>query len=99
MWCACKEDQRVKKKRAIMKDVEIVIPKLYEDLETVVLVEWYKKEGDFVKVGEIIFNVETDKAVFEIESEYEGYLKRIIVNNGTNVNVMDVVGVISSGKD
>lgn len=81
-----------------MKELEIIVPKLYEDLETATLLEWFKKEGDYIKRGDVIFNLETDKAVFEVESENTGYLSKIIINNGSEVNVMDVVGIISETK-
>lgn len=82
-----------------MGEIEIIMPKLYEDMESVILVEWHKKEGDYVEEGEIVFSVETEKAVFDIEAESEGYLKKIIINNSSDVNVMDVVGILSSEKN
>ncbi len=81
-----------------MNELEIIVPKLYEDLETATLLEWIKQEGDYIKRGDVIFNLETDKAVFEVEAENEGYLKRIVINNDSKVNVMDVVGIISETK-
>jgi pyruvate dehydrogenase E2 component (dihydrolipoamide acetyltransferase) len=76
--------------------MEIIVPKLYEDLETAILVEWFKKEKDHIKVGDAIFSLETDKAVFDIESENEGYLDKILVGGNSKVRVMDVVGLIST---
>jgi len=82
-----------------MKELEVIVPKLYEDLEAGVLVEWFKREGDYIKIGDIIFSLETEKSVFEIESEFEGCLKKIIIGNGNDVKPLDIVGIISSEKE
>jgi pyruvate/2-oxoglutarate dehydrogenase complex dihydrolipoamide acyltransferase (E2) component len=81
---------------ASMPDFEIIVPKLYEDFETGTLIKWLKSEGDFIKKGEQVFSLETDKAAFDIESDFEGVLKKITVGEGKVVKVMDVVGIITS---
>ncbi len=55
--------------------VEIVLPRLGWTMEEGTLVEWLKKDGDPVKPGEILFTVESDKAVNEVESFDEGVLR------------------------
>src|SRR3990170_1770699 len=47
------------------------------------IVRWAKKEGDPVKQGEVLLEVETDKAVVEVESQHDGVLGRILVAEGT----------------
>ena len=55
--------------------VEIVLPRLGWTMEEGTLVEWLKQDGDQVKAGEVLFTVESDKAVNEIESFDEGVLR------------------------
>jgi len=74
--------------------IEIIIPKLYEDMENALLVEWVKKEGEYIEVGDIIFALETEKAVFEIEAEEEGILKEILAKENSEVKVLGVVGFL-----
>ena len=74
--------------------IEIIIPKLYEDMENALLVEWVKKEGEYVEVEDIIFALETEKAVFEIEAEAEGTLKEILAEELKEVKVLEVVGYL-----
>ncbi len=53
----------------------VVMPKLGWNMEAGSLVEWLKQEGDFVKAGEVIFTVESDKAVSEVEALEDGVLR------------------------
>jgi pyruvate/2-oxoglutarate dehydrogenase complex dihydrolipoamide acyltransferase (E2) component len=57
---------------------EIIMPKLGETMEEGYLVSWKKKEGDKVEKGEILFEVMSDKTNFEVESQYTGYLRKIL---------------------
>ncbi len=72
----------------------VIMPKLGQTVEESTLVKWHKKEGDSVKKGEIIFEIETDKAVLEIESFYDGTLLKIVVKEGETVPVNSPVAVI-----
>jgi len=74
--------------------IEIIIPKLYEDMETCVLLEWAKKETEYIEVGDNIFTLETEKATFEIEAEAEGTLKEILAEELIEVKVLEVVGYL-----
>jgi pyruvate dehydrogenase E2 component (dihydrolipoamide acetyltransferase) len=74
--------------------IEIIIPKLYEDMENGLLLEWIKKENEYIEVGDILFTLETEKAAFEIEAEAEGNLKKILTEDLTEVKVLEVVGYI-----
>jgi len=76
-------------------EFEIIVPKLYEDMETSILREWLKKEGESVKKGEVLFTIETQKALFEVESEHEGKMEKILTQEGSDVNPLDTVGTIS----
>jgi pyruvate dehydrogenase E2 component (dihydrolipoamide acetyltransferase) len=72
----------------------IPIPKLGQSEETVKIEKWRVKEGDTIKKGDILFEVETDKAVLEVESQFEGTLLKIVIPAGKEVPVMTVAAVL-----
>ncbi len=72
----------------------VPIPKLGQSEETVTLVKWHKAEGETVKKGDILLEVETDKAVLEVESQFEGTLLKIGLPEGAEVPVMTPCCVI-----
>ena len=67
--------------------ISVVMPALEMAQETGKLVSWLKKEGETVAKGEMLLEVETDKAVMEIESPADGVLAGIRVQAGTEVPV------------
>ena len=72
------------------------MPKLGETMEFGMLAKWRKKEGDKVEKGDIIFDVETDKAAFEVEAIKKGYLRKIVITPGDDpIKVLTVVGYIA----
>lgn len=77
----------------------VPIPKLGQSEETVTLVKWHKAEGDTVKKGEVLLEVETDKAVLEVESQFEGTLLKIVLPEGAEVPVMSTCCVIGAEGD
>ena len=72
----------------------IVMPKFGQMTEDSAIVEWLKKEGDKVAKGDVLFLVETDKSVMEVESFSEGTLLKIAVGVGVSVPVQSVVGYL-----
>ena len=72
----------------------IVMPKFGQMTEESTIVEWRKKEGDRVARGEVLFIVETDKSVMEVESFEDGTLLKIVVEAGVPVPVQTTVGFI-----
>ncbi|MFH1477581.1 MAG: dihydrolipoamide acetyltransferase family protein [Verrucomicrobiota bacterium] len=72
----------------------VIMPKLGQTVEESTIVKWHKREGDLVKKGEILFEIETDKAVLEIESFFEGTLLKIVVAEGQTVPVAVPVAFI-----
>jgi pyruvate dehydrogenase E2 component (dihydrolipoamide acetyltransferase) len=72
----------------------ITMPKLGQSEEEVTLLRWIKKEGDPVAKGDILFEIETEKAVLEVESFFAGTLLKIAVPEGLAVPVQSVVGFI-----
>lgn len=81
--------------------VNILMPALSPTMEKGNLAKWLKKEGDAIKSGDIIAEIETDKATMEVEAVDEGILAKIVVPEGTaDVAVNEVIGVIAAeGED
>jgi pyruvate dehydrogenase E2 component (dihydrolipoamide acetyltransferase) len=63
------------------------------------VITWHKKEGDQVTVGDIIAEVETDKAVMELQARGDGILRKIVAGEGTTVEVGKLVAVIAGADD
>jgi pyruvate dehydrogenase E2 component (dihydrolipoamide acetyltransferase) len=74
----------------------IVMPKFGQMTEDSAIVEWLKKEGDAVAKGDVLFLVETDKSVMEVESFSAGTLLKIVVGVGVSVPVQSVVGYLGA---
>src|SRR3978361_1237442 len=64
--------------------IEVLMPALSPTMEKGNLAKWLKKEGDAVKSGDVIAEIETDKATMEVEAVDEGTLGKILVPEGTN---------------
>jgi pyruvate dehydrogenase E2 component (dihydrolipoamide acetyltransferase) len=79
----------------------ILMPALSPTMEKGNLAKWLKKEGDKVKSGDVIAEIETDKATMEVEAVDEGTLAKIVVPEGTqDVPVNDVIAVLAAdGED
>ncbi len=73
---------------------EIQMPKLSDTMTEGTLVAWKKKKGDTVSAGEVIAEIETDKATMEWESPEDGVLTEIFVEEGGKVNVGDKIAFI-----
>ena len=81
--------------------IEILMPALSPTMKEGNLAKWIKKEGDKIKAGEVIAEIETDKATMEVEAVDEGVLGKIIVPGGTeNVAVNSLIALIlEEGED
>ncbi|MFC0219612.1 pyruvate dehydrogenase complex dihydrolipoamide acetyltransferase [Pseudochelatococcus lubricantis] len=81
--------------------VKILMPALSPTMEKGNLAKWLKKEGDAIKSGDVIAEIETDKATMEVEAVDEGVLAKIVVPEGTaDVPVNDVIALIAEeGED
>src|SRR5256714_11406410 len=79
----------------------ILMPALSPTMEKGNLAKWVKKEGDAVKAGDVIAEIETDKATMEVEAVDEGTLGKILVPEGTaDVAVNTPIAMIlSEGED
>jgi len=71
----------------------IIMPKLGFDMSSGKVVRWLKQEGDVVRKGEPVLEIETDKATVEVEAEADGVLGKILVREG-DVPVGEPVGQI-----
>ncbi|HEX9746906.1 MAG TPA: dihydrolipoamide acetyltransferase family protein [Methylomirabilota bacterium] len=74
---------------------KVFMPKLSDAMETGKVIKWLKKEGDPVKGGDVILEIETDKANVEIEAFGAGILRKIVVAEGGTVPVGEMIGVIA----
>src|SRR5215469_2046692 len=81
--------------------INILMPALSPTMEKGNLAKWLKKEGDKVKAGDIIAEIETDKATMEYEAIDEGTLAKIVVPEGTaDVPVNQLIAVLAGeGED
>jgi pyruvate dehydrogenase E2 component (dihydrolipoamide acetyltransferase) len=78
----------------------IRMPKMSDTMEEGVIAEWHKKVGDKIKSGEIIAEVETDKATMDLESYYDGTLLYIGVQKGDAVPIDGIMAVVGEeGED
>jgi pyruvate dehydrogenase E2 component (dihydrolipoamide acetyltransferase) len=78
---------------------EVVMPQMGADMTEGTLVRWLKHEGDPVERGEIIAEIETDKANVEIEAFESGVFRKVIVPEGDTVDVGTVIAVIASPEE
>ena len=73
---------------------EVIMPVLGMTMESGIIVEWMKNEGDAVTEGEVLFNVETDKSVMEVEAKASGTLLKILHGPGDDVPIQQVIAYI-----
>src|SRR5580698_9626516 len=81
--------------------INILMPALSPTMEKGNLAKWLKKEGDPVKTGDVIAEIETDKATMEYEAVDDGDMAKIVEPEGTNdVAVNQLIGVMAQeGED
>src|SRR3979411_2545294 len=80
---------------------EVLMPALSPTMEKGNLAKWLKQEGDTVKSGDVIAEIETDKATMEVEAADEGTLGKILVPEGTNDVAVNtpIAMILSEGED
>jgi pyruvate dehydrogenase E2 component (dihydrolipoamide acetyltransferase) len=79
---------------------KIVMTALSPTMETGTIIEWKVKEGDSVKSGDVLCEVETDKASMELLSDYAGVVLKIIKDKGSDASVGDIIGAMGkAGED
>ena len=75
---------------------DILMPLLSPSMTEGTLVKWLKKEGDPVKSGDIIAEVETDKATMDLEAFDSGIIRKLLIKEGDRVPVQSRIGIIGS---
>ncbi len=78
-----------------MAVTRVVMPKLSEAMETGKIIKWLKREGDRVSGGDILAEIETDKADVEMEAFGSGVLRKILVPDGQRAPVVALIAVIA----
>src|SRR5437762_12345822 len=78
---------------------EVTMPQLSDTMTEGTVVKWHKKEGDKVRAGEEIADVETDKATMPMDAYESGTLAHIAVTEGQQVNVGAVLGIIATAGE
>lgn len=73
---------------------KIHVPKWGMTMEDAIVVAWLKKVGDTVEAGEPLVELETDKITGEVESPATGVLSEVLVDEGAEVVVGDVIGMV-----
>ena len=82
-----------------MSVTRVILPKLGLTMDEGRLIAWHKKEGDRVEKGEILFEVETDKASMEIEASASGIVRRILLAADASAPVATVIALIADTAD
>lgn len=78
-----------------MAEIEIKVPPVGESITEVTIGNWFKNDGDFVKMDEVICGLDSDKATFELTAEAEGTL-HIKAQEGDTLNIGDLIATIDS---
>lgn len=77
--------------------IQIEMPKLSDTMTEGTLIKWHKKVGDHVEIGDVLADVETDKATMEMEAFDEGTLTEILVQEGGKASIGAVLAVLDGG--
>ena len=72
----------------------VMMPQVGQDIETGVIIEWFKKENDPIQKGDAIASVESDKATFDVEAYESGVLLKILHDEGAEVPVLTPIAYI-----
>lgn len=78
---------------------KLTMPKLSPTMEEGTIAKWHKKEGDFVKAGELLLEVATDKATVEHSALDDGWLRKILVAEGGEATVNQPIAIFSLSED
>ncbi|UCM86264.1 MAG: 2-oxoglutarate dehydrogenase complex dihydrolipoyllysine-residue succinyltransferase [Rickettsia endosymbiont of Culicoides impunctatus] len=77
--------------------IEITVPSLGESVSEATIAKWHKKQGDVVKVDELLLELETEKVTLEVNAVSSGVISKIFKNEGDTVSVGDSIGQITEG--
>ena len=82
-----------------MSLTKVILPKLGLTMDEGKIVAWRKRVGDRIEAGEILFEVETDKATMEVEAAAAGFVRKILVEEGSTAPVATTIAVIADTAD
>jgi pyruvate dehydrogenase E2 component (dihydrolipoamide acetyltransferase) len=77
---------------------DITMPRLSDTMEEGVIATWRKKVGDPISAGDVLVEIETDKAIMELEAYDDGVLERVLVGEGESAPIGTPIGVIGDGS-
>ena len=77
---------------------EVNMPRLSDTMQEGTIARWLKKQGDAITKGEVIAEIETDKATMDLESYSVGTLEKILVQEGETVPIGQAIALIGSGS-
>lgn len=77
---------------------EVIMPKIGLDMTEGTIVEWKKAVGDRVERGEVLVEIETDKAVTEVEAAVDGILAEITANEGDEVEITKTIAWVETDE-
>lgn len=77
----------------------IIMPKLGFNMSEGKLIKWYKKEGENIQKGEVLFSIETDKTNIDIEATGDGVLRKVLVEEGEKVPVTLPIAIIAGAGE
>jgi pyruvate dehydrogenase E2 component (dihydrolipoamide acetyltransferase) len=97
---ACSAADLIKQKNSHRMAEVILMPRLSDTMTEGVIAAWHKKVGDPVKKGDLLAEIETDKATMELESYQDGYILHLGGDNGAKLQVNDLLAIIGKqGED
>ena len=79
-------------------EINILVPSLGESITEANIVKWHKNIGDYIKVDELLVELETDKITLEVNSPDSGIITEKKFNDGDTVNVSNIIGIIQKHK-
>src|SRR5438105_7415959 len=79
--------------------IEVTMPQMGADMTEGTLVRWIKHVGDQVNRGEILAEIETDKATVELEAFESGILRKVAVNEGETVPVGELIALLGTADE
>src|SRR5687768_4817435 len=74
--------------------IDIKVPTVGESISEVTLLKWTKKDGDYVERDEVIAELESEKATFEVNAEKAGIIKLASINEGDSIKIGDLLASI-----
>ncbi len=79
--------------------IAVIMPRQGQSVETCIITKWFRKKGETVKTGDILFSYETDKAAFDVEAPADGALLEVLYEDGAEVPVLASVAFIGEAGE